>query len=44
MMSDDNLAKRVEQLENKLGILEDVHAVRRLHHLYGYFLDKCMMK
>ena len=41
-MSDDNLAKRVEELENKLGILEDVHAVRRLHHLYGYFLDKCM--
>ena len=23
-------------------MLEDVHAVRRLHHLYGYFIDKCM--
>jgi len=30
-MSDDNLEKRIEQLETKLGILEDVHALRRLH-------------
>ena len=41
-MSDEDLRKRIEELEYKLGILEDVHAIRRLHHLYGYFLDKCM--
>ena len=41
--------KRIEQLEaavealiNRIGILEDVHAIRRLHHLYGFFIDKCL--
>ena len=36
-------SKRVmDELENQVGMLEEVHAIRRLHHLYGYFLDKCM--
>ena len=33
-MSDDDLKNRVEELEDRLGTLEDVHAIRRLHHLY----------
>ena len=41
-MGDEDLKNRVEELENRLGMLEDVHAIRRLHHLYGYFIDKCM--
>ena len=41
-MSEDDLGKRIEALETQLGILQDVHAIRRLHHLYGYFIDKCM--
>jgi hypothetical protein len=41
-MSDEDLRRRVEKLEKQIGMLEDVHAIRRLHHLYGYFLYKCM--
>jgi hypothetical protein len=41
-MSDEGLLKRMEELERRVGMLEDVHAIRRLHHLYGYFIDKCM--
>jgi hypothetical protein len=29
-------------LEHRLGVLEDVHAIRRLQHAYGYYLDKCL--
>ena len=36
------LQKQVEQLTNQLGILEDVHAIRKLQHAYGYYLDKCI--
>jgi len=38
----EEFQKRLEELEHRLGIMEDVHAIRRLHHLYGYFIDKCM--
>jgi hypothetical protein len=41
-MDVEDLQTRLEQLEYRLGVLEDVHAIRRLHHLYGYFIDKCM--
>ncbi len=41
-MSEDELRARLDKLEHRLGVLEDVHAVRRLQHLYGYFIDKCM--
>ncbi len=41
--------QRIEQLENhvaslmrQIGVLEDIHAIRRLQHLYGYFIDKCL--
>ena len=41
--------RRIEQLEaaiakltRQVGVLEDIHAIRRLQHLYGYFIDKCL--
>src|SRR5882762_9454800 len=36
------LRRQVEQLSNGVGLLRDVHAVRRLQHAYGYYLDKCL--
>jgi hypothetical protein len=36
------LARQVEQLANEVGTLNDVHAVRKLQHAYGYYLDKCL--
>lgn len=36
------LEQKVEQLSKQIGILEDTHAIRRLHHVYGYYLDKCL--
>ena len=41
-MDDDALESRIAELEHRLGVLEDVHAIRRLQHLYAYFIDKCM--
>lgn len=36
------LEQRIEELSKRLGVLEDVHAIRRLQHAYGYYLDKCL--
>jgi hypothetical protein len=36
------LEKRVEQLSQQLGIVEDTLAIRKLQHAYGYFMDKCL--
>lgn len=36
------LEKKVEELTHELAILKDVHAIRRLHHAYGYYIDKCL--
>ena len=36
------LEQKVEQLSNELGILQDEQAIRKLHHSYGYYLDKCI--
>jgi hypothetical protein len=33
VMSNEDLRRRVEKLEMQVGMLEDVHAIRRLHHL-----------
>jgi hypothetical protein len=33
---------RVADLEHRLGIVEDVLAIRNLQHSYGYYLDKCL--
>jgi hypothetical protein len=47
-MTDDARVQALEatiaRLEHRLGTLEDVHAIRRLHHLYGYYLDKCLYR
>src|SRR4030042_5660671 len=40
--SDKCLAEKVEQMSNRLGILEDTQAIRNLHHAYGYYIDKCL--
>lgn len=34
------LKKRVDTLEHELGIQQDIHAIRRLQYIYGYFIDK----
>jgi hypothetical protein len=40
--SDDagTLKEQIDRLSNQLGILEDTDAIRKLHHAYGYYLDK----
>jgi hypothetical protein len=34
------LKQRIEALEHELGIQQDIHAIRRLQYIYGYFIDK----
>lgn len=45
-MEDTNAIKalenKVELLAHKLGVVEDIHAVRRLHFIYGYYIDMCL--
>jgi hypothetical protein len=36
------LEKQVAELANRIGMLEDEHAVRCLQYAYGYYLDKCL--
>ncbi|HZF15116.1 MAG TPA: nuclear transport factor 2 family protein [Steroidobacteraceae bacterium] len=36
------LESKLKRLERELAILKDVHAIRRLQHAYGYYLDKCL--
>ena len=36
------LASQVADLAKEVGLLRDVHAIRRLQHAYGYYLDKCL--
>jgi hypothetical protein len=33
------LAERVERLANEVGLLNDVQAIRKLQHAYGYYLN-----
>ncbi len=40
--SNADLAEKVEQMSNRLGILEDTQAIRNLHYAYGYYIDKCL--
>lgn len=36
------LEQRLAEMERRLGIAEDIHAIRRLHFAYGYYIDKCL--
>jgi len=36
------LRGQVKRLSDELGALQDVHAIRKLQHAYGYYLDKCL--
>jgi len=36
------LEKKIEQMANEIGMLQDANQIRRLQHLYGYYLDKCL--
>jgi hypothetical protein len=36
------LRNQVRELSADVGALQDVHAVRKLQHAYGYYLDKCL--
>ena len=45
MASDDKVKKlqrKVEELAQRVGVLEDEQAIRKLQHSYGYYLDKCL--
>ena len=45
MSTDDQvraLEKKVEELANQVGRLQDTQAVRDLQFKYGYYLDKCL--
>ena len=36
------LTKQVKKLTHQLGVMEDVHAIRCLHFIYGYYIDMCL--
>lgn len=36
------MERQMELMAARLGALEDVEAIRRLQHAYGYYLDKCL--
>lgn len=39
---DKSLEQQVQELANRVGVLEDEKAIRKLHYSYGYYLDKCL--
>lgn len=36
------LEKKVQSMQEQIGRLEDLDAIRKLQHAYGYYLDKCL--
>lgn len=38
------LENTVEQLKQRVVVSEDEQAVKKLHHLYGYMIDKCLYR
>ena len=36
------LEKKIEELAHRVGVLEDIHFIRRVQHAYGYYMDKCL--
>ncbi|GAB7355505.1 hypothetical protein MBLNU459_g5994t1 [Dothideomycetes sp. NU459] len=41
-MTDDSLLKKVEFLQTQVEKLTAESEIRKLHHKYGYYLDKCL--
>ncbi len=45
-MADDEqlgaLTRQVRELTRRIERLQDIHAIRTLHHKYGYYIDKCL--
>ena len=39
-----SLEARLAVLETRVTRLDDVNAIRRLHNLYGYYIDKCLYR
>ena len=40
--ANSELKNKLEEMNNRLGILEDTQAIRNLHYAYGYYIDKCL--
>jgi hypothetical protein len=40
--ADITTADKIAELEQRLGKVEDLLAIRNLQHAYGYYLDKCL--
>ncbi len=36
------LRAQIQQLSAEIGALQDVNAIRKVQHAYGYYLDKCL--
>jgi hypothetical protein len=36
------LQEQLDRLRDRIGIMEDVHAIRCLHFIYGYYIDMCL--
>ncbi|MHB0774245.1 nuclear transport factor 2 family protein [Halomonas sp. WWR20] len=36
------MASQIDNLSQQVRLLEDHNEIRRLHHKYGYYLDKCL--
>lgn len=36
------LENTIRDLQHQVGVLQDIHAIRRLQHAYGYYIDKCL--
>jgi SnoaL-like domain len=36
------MERQMELMAARLGTVEDIEAIRRLQHAYGYYLDKCL--
>ena len=39
-----SLERRLAALETQVTRLDDINAIRRLHNLYGYYIDKCLYR
>jgi SnoaL-like domain len=37
-----SLENAVKELQHQVGVLQDIHDIRRLQHAYGYYIDKCL--